>query len=68
MKPPDDLLAAARLAVAQGRASSVSAFVAEAMPEQSRGSQLADLLAEMAAESGPPTRADRDWARRALGA
>ncbi len=64
---PDELVAAARHAVGEGRAPSVSAFVAEALQEHSRYGQLADLLAEMAADAGAPTPRDRDWARRALG-
>ncbi len=64
---PDELVVGARKAVAEGRAPSVSAFIAGALEEQSRYGGLADLLAEMAAEAGPPTERDRDWARRALG-
>jgi len=64
---PDEVVAAARQAVDEGRAPSVSAFVAEALREHSRYGQLADLLAEMAGDAGGPTPRDRDWARRALG-
>ncbi len=64
---PDELVAAARQSVAQGRARSVSAFIAEAIQEHGRYDDLADLLAEMAAEAGPPTEQDRIWARKALG-
>jgi Arc/MetJ-type ribon-helix-helix transcriptional regulator len=64
---PDELVAAARQAVADGRAASVSAFVAESIQERGRFSDLADLLADMAAEGGVPTAADRRWARDALG-
>jgi len=64
---PDDLVVAARRAVAEGRAVSVSAFIASALEEQERYADLASLLAEMAAEAGPPTEADRAWARQALG-
>lgn len=64
---PDALVAAARKAVVEGRAPSVSAFIAEALEEQSRYGRLAELLAEMAAEAGAPTEPDRDWARQALG-
>jgi Arc/MetJ-type ribon-helix-helix transcriptional regulator len=64
---PDELVAAARQAVADGRAASVSAFVAEAIKEHGRYEGLAELLAEMASEAGPPTHEDRTWARRALG-
>lgn len=64
---PDDLVAAARHAVADGRAASVSAFVASAIEEQGRYEQLAVLLSEMAAEAGPPAEEDRIWARETLG-
>jgi antitoxin ParD1/3/4 len=64
---PDALVDAARRAVAEGRAASVSAFIAEALEERDRYGGLAELLAEMAAEAGPPDERDREWARRALG-
>lgn len=64
---PDELVAAARTAVAEGRAPSVSALIADALAEQSRYGWLADLLAQMAAEAGVPTERDRDWARQVLG-
>jgi Arc/MetJ-type ribon-helix-helix transcriptional regulator len=64
---PDELVAAARVAVADGRAPSVSAFVADAIEARERFAGLAELLAEMAAEGGSPTQSDRDWARAALG-
>ena len=47
---PDDLVAAARKAVADGRAASISAFVANAIEEHGRYEELAVLLSEMAAE------------------
>jgi len=64
---PDELVAAARQSVAQGRAGSVSAFIADGMQEHGRYDDLADLLAEMAADAGSPTEQDRVWARKALG-
>jgi Arc/MetJ-type ribon-helix-helix transcriptional regulator len=64
---PDDLVAAARRAVADGRAASVSAFIADALEEHGRYEELAVLLSEMAAEAGPPTDEDRRWARETLG-
>lgn len=64
---PDELVAAARQSVAQGRAASVSAFIAAALEQRGRYVELADLLAEMAAEAGSPTEEDRLWARQALG-
>lgn len=64
---PDDLVQAARQAVADGRTASVSAFVANAIEEHGRYEQLAVLLSEMAAEAGAPTEEDRMWARQTLG-
>lgn len=64
---PDELVAAAREAVASGHAASVSAFVADAIEEHGRYEQLAALLSEMANEAGTPTEGDRLWAREALG-
>ncbi len=63
---PDELVVAARRAVADGQAASVSAFIAGAIEQQDRYSDLAELLAEMAAQAGSPTDADRAWARQAL--
>ncbi len=57
----------ARRAVAEGRAASVSAYIAAAMQERSDYDEVAELLADMAAEAGPPTSEHRAWARRALG-
>jgi Arc/MetJ-type ribon-helix-helix transcriptional regulator len=64
---PDELVATARQAVADGRAASVSAFVADSIQERGRMCDLADLLADMAGQGGVPTEADRRWAREALG-
>jgi hypothetical protein len=64
---PDDVLAAARQAVADGRANSLSGYIASTLAERQDYEDLAELLAEMAAESGGPSDEDRRWARRALG-
>ncbi|MBA2439745.1 MAG: toxin-antitoxin system antitoxin subunit [Thermoleophilaceae bacterium] len=64
---PDELVLAARRAVTEGQAASVSAFIAGAIEEHDRYGDLADLLAEMATEAGSPTEDDRAWARQALG-
>jgi Arc/MetJ-type ribon-helix-helix transcriptional regulator len=64
---PDELVMAARQAVAEGRANSVSAFVAEALREHSHNEDLANVLSDMAERAGPPSADDRAWARRALG-
>ena len=58
----------ARRAVRQGRATSVSAYIAKAIEEKAKLDDLAALLDEMLAESGGPlTAAERREADRALG-
>ena len=61
------MLASARQAVADGRASSLSGFIASTLAERQHHEELAELLAEMAAETGGPSKEDRRWARQALG-
>jgi len=58
---------AAEAAVAAGRASSVSAWVATAMAERARREHLADVLAEIRIELGPATNEESAWARSVLG-
>ena len=64
---PDDVLASARQAVTDGRASSLSGYIAATLAERQAYDELAELLAEMAAETGTPSDQDRRWAREALG-
>ncbi|MHB1613360.1 MAG: toxin-antitoxin system antitoxin subunit [Actinomycetes bacterium] len=64
---PDELVQAARQAVADGRATSVSAFVAAAMANRERTESLAALVADIIAEDGEPSSEDYAWADRALG-
>ena len=64
---PDEVLAVARQAVTDGRANSLSGYIASTLAERQDYEDLAELLAEMAAESGAPSDEDRRWARRALG-
>jgi Arc/MetJ-type ribon-helix-helix transcriptional regulator len=64
---PDDLVEAARAAVRDGRAASVSSFVAEALAEHERSGQLSQLVADIIAEDGPPTPEDEAWADSVLG-
>jgi hypothetical protein len=45
----------------------VSAYVAQAIARRDADDELAEMLAEIYAESGPPTDDDRQWARHALG-
>ena len=65
---PDELVAEARAAVADGRASSVSAYVAAAMREKAKLDDLRSLLDEVLAETGGPlTDQERRTADAALG-
>lgn len=58
---------AAEAAVAAGRAPSVSAWVGAAMAERARRESLAEVLAGIRAELGPPTDEETAWARSVLG-
>lgn len=53
--------------VAEGRAPSVSAWVATAMVERAKKERLADVLADIRAELGPATEEEVAWARSVLG-
>jgi len=65
---PAELVEHAQRAVAEGRAASVSAYVAKALEEQAKLDDLSSLLEEMLAETGGPlTAAERKAADRALG-
>ncbi len=64
---PEEQVAAARRAVAEGRAASVSAYVAEALARRDADDDLAEMLAQIYAESGLPSDEDRAWARSVLG-
>ncbi len=65
---PAELVAQANKAVSDGRAASVSAYVANALEEQAKLDDLASLLDEMLAETGGPlTASERKAADRALG-
>jgi len=65
---PRGLAERARRAVRQGRAASVSAYVASALEEKAKLDELSTLFDEMLAESGGPlTVAERRAADRTLG-
>lgn len=65
---PRGLAERARRAVRQGRAASVSAYVALALEEKAKLDELSTLLDDMLAESGGPlTVTERRAADRALG-
>lgn len=64
---PDEQVTAARQAVAEGRAASVSAYISQALARRNADEELAETVAEIYAETGQPTAEERAWARRALG-
>jgi hypothetical protein len=64
---PEEQVAAARQAVAEGRAASVSAYISQALGHRDADEELAESIAEIYADAGQPTSADRAWARRVLG-
>ncbi|MDR2985983.1 MAG: hypothetical protein LBV34_14200 [Nocardiopsaceae bacterium] len=64
---PDELAEQARGAVREGRAASVSAYVAEAMAQSARTRSITQLVADMRAEDGQASEEDYAWAARALG-
>jgi Arc/MetJ-type ribon-helix-helix transcriptional regulator len=64
---PDELVEAARQAVTEKRAPSVSAYIADAMVSHQRAEGLGALLADWDREFGPPSEEDFAWARQQLG-
>jgi Arc/MetJ-type ribon-helix-helix transcriptional regulator len=64
---PDDLVVAAQQAVGDGRATSVSAYVAQSMAEHGEGDTLAAVIADIRATGTTPTEQDRMWAANVLG-
>lgn len=64
---PDEQVRRARQAVAEGRAPSVSAYIAEALGRRTADEELAEMLDEMKAEYGEPSAEDYAWADRVLG-
>lgn len=65
---PAELVEQARQAVTQGRATSVSAYVAAALEQRAKLDDLAALLEEMLAETGGPlTEQEAAEADRVLG-
>jgi Arc/MetJ-type ribon-helix-helix transcriptional regulator len=63
---PDDLVDAATTAVRDGRAASVSAYVAEALAEKADGETMGQFLADWRERVGTPTPEETSWAERAF--
>ena len=64
---PDHLVEAATAAVEEGRAASVSAYVAEALTEKAARETLADFLADWREQVGPESSEEDGWAQSVLG-
>jgi len=65
---PAEHMRAVERAVAAGAARSVSAFVAESVAARLADDSMDALLADVHAEFGQPTEADRAWVREVLDA
>lgn len=63
---PDHLVTQARDAVSEGRAASVSAYVAEALAEKSGRESLDEVLTAWDSELGPAGAQERAWAASVL--
>lgn len=63
---PDEQVAAAKQAVRDGRASSVSAFISRALDHRLAEYTLADVAAAWIAEDGEPSAEDYAWADEVL--
>lgn len=66
MSLPRPQIEAARKAVRDGRATSVSAYVSDALAQRQREESLADLAAAWVAEDGKPSDEAYAWADAAL--
>lgn len=64
---PAGLVDAANEAVKAGRATSVSAYVAEALADKAGREQLETFLADWREQVGPPSSEETAWAEHALG-
>ena len=65
---PEVQLELVRQAVREGRAASLSAYVAWALAQQSRADALAAVVRDLVAQHGEPNERDTAWARRVLAA
>ena len=59
-------LAIARNAVREGRAPSVSSYIARAIDRQGREESLDTLVRDLIGEYGTPSATDNAWAKRVL--
>jgi Arc/MetJ-type ribon-helix-helix transcriptional regulator len=64
---PEEQVAAARRAVVDGSAVSVSAYISQALARRDADEEFSEDIAESYEEADEPTDEDHDWARRVLG-
>jgi hypothetical protein len=64
---PEEQIAAAQRAVAEGSVPSVSIYVSQALAVCVADDDVKAMVAEIYAELGQPDTSDRFWARQALG-
>jgi antitoxin ParD1/3/4 len=65
---PEEQIAAARRAVAEGRAASVSAYVSQALAAREREETLSGVVADLITELGRPSSEAYAWADEVLDA
>ena len=63
---PEEQLARVHREVRAGRADSVSGYIARVLAEQERRESLRELVRDLIAQHGEPTREDIKWAKGAL--
>jgi hypothetical protein len=63
---PARVLKEAKQQVRNGHAKSLSALVTEAVEDKVRRNELAEILNQMDAEFGEPSKAAQAWAKRVL--
>ncbi len=63
----ENVLAQAEQLVAAGKAKSVSALFAGAVEKEVKREKLAEVMADILSEVGPPTEEDEAWVRESLG-
>lgn len=63
---PRGVLEAARAAVAEGAASSLSGYIADALARRQRQDELDEVLAAIIVDYGTPSPEDRAWVEQVL--
>jgi hypothetical protein len=63
---PEEQLARVHRAIRAGLADSVSGYISRALIEQQREESLRDLVEDLIAQHGKPTREEKAWAKRVL--